>query len=205
MTRLPPRQPQPKVTSSVAVKTPSLRARSEPSDPTRQSQLATKPRPGASPKLVRAKAAAARRDREEDVDTLEQAERILREIGPETGHSILDSFAQPAWMNHMDELKTELVAVWQEESLIDLSVLSTFEDAAVGVPMTDDVTATTMEMMNAGFELFHEKLEHKKRLQLRAVELMEAIRVERMKHPISEFSTDVNPELDPDFDPDDEE
>jgi hypothetical protein len=152
---------------------------------------------------MRAKAAAAaRRDREESGDALEQAERVLRKIESETGQSIIDSAAQPAWMDHMDELKAELVAVWQEESLIDLSVFSTFEDAAAAVPMTDSVATTAGEMMNEGFRLFHEKLETKKRLQLRAMELLEAIRVERTNHPISEFSADVDLELDPDFDPD---
>jgi hypothetical protein len=150
---------------------------------------------------LRAKAAAVRRDREEKVDGFEQAERILRDIESETGESILNSTAQPAWMDHMDELKAELVAVWREESLIDLSVLSTFEDATARVPVTGDVTATTREMMSAGFGLFQEKLQHKKRLQLRALELMEAIRVERMNHPTSEFGADENP----DFDPEDEE
>jgi hypothetical protein len=129
---------------------------------------------------------------------MERARGILEEFASENVRPLPDS--RLPWMDRIDELEAELVDVWREESLVDLSVLSTFEDAAQDVPVTDDVFQYTRDVMDAGFNAFHDKLARRKQLQLRAIELMEEIRKLRLEHPASEFTADVDPEFDPDRD-----
>jgi hypothetical protein len=181
MSRIPVRSLQGRLAASVALKTKSSSLHLA-SDRVRHSQHVSHCRLGASSNLARLQPLETCGGSDEDVSAAESVPADLR----------------LPWLDRIEELEAELVTVWQEASFVDLSVLSTFEDAAQDVKVTGDAFQCVRNMMNAGFDAFQSKLARRKQLQLRAIELMEEIRSLRSAHPASEFTADIDPEFDPD-------
>lgn len=195
------RKQQTTVAQSIAVPTKTPPLKPKPEINTRQSQM-PKGRAGASPMLLQQKAkAAAQAEREANMDPAKESERLMNEITADLGAQRIEA-VELEWANELDAKKREIDQITREERLLDMNILTTFEDAAKTVPMTEDVFGTVTAMMNAGFESLHKKMAKEKSLLERRMELMRQMRDEMLKHTADNYTADL--ESDTDLDSDDE-
>jgi hypothetical protein len=179
-------------------KTPSLRSASDASEAVRLSQ-ASPARPGASPKLVKAK--VAKKERDPNSDPFTESDRLRAEIEAEFGMAPSGAEKLP-WMDHLDSLDARLLANLREDAMIDTSVIATFNAEAAKIPIRDDVFGVTREMMDAGIGAIRQKLNRESDLLRERMSLVQQMQLEIMAASAAACSTEIGPEDDPDFDPD---
>lgn len=193
-----------KVAASIAVtKTPPLKPNSrstaskEHLPQVRQSQL-----PPAKPVPVsnseRAQREPVRKSKiTNDMDPFEASEILRKELHEEFGDFEDDKEPELPWMDHLDELNSQITDNMNQSSSIDNSFVNTFNDATKDFECNENIFESATKMMNVGFDAVQNNLTKTRDLLDQRLDLVQQMMNEIRMHGVEEFTADLKPDDNP--------
>lgn len=192
-----PKRPGNVAASIVVTKTPPLKPNSrapmsrEHLPQVRQSQLPPN-KPAPVSKSERSERAPVKKSKvTSDMDPFEASEILRRELHEEFGDYVDDKEPDLPWMNHLDELNSQITENLNQTSSIDTSFVNTFTDATKNFECNEDVFDSATKMMNMGFDAVQNNLTKTQDLLDKRLDLVQQMMNEIRMHGVDEFTADL--------------